>query len=109
VSDQKLHVDFGIWGTIRKAAIGVIVVALMCGLAAWYIPIVNQTSTYQKEIEIKKEALKKQLEKQQQYREEIQAFRTDPEVVEKAAREKLNLVKPNSVLAVDSLIESGNR
>jgi cell division protein FtsB len=98
VSDQKLYVDFGIWGTVRKAAIAIVVIALMCGLAAWYVPIVRQAAWLQKEIEIKKEAIKVHAEKQRRYMDEIQAFRSNPEVVEKAAREKLGLVKPNEVI-----------
>jgi cell division protein FtsB len=98
VADQTLYVDFGIWGTIRKVAIGVTVFALMCGLAAWYVPIVRQSAALQKEIEIRREALKKQYERQQQLQEEAQALRSNPDAVEEAAREKLGLVKPNETI-----------
>lgn len=96
--EQKLYVDFGIWGTLRKAAIGVVVIALMCGLAVWYVPIVNQSTRLQREIDIRKAALARQQEKQKRYQEQILAFKTNPEAAEQAAREKLGLVKPNETI-----------
>lgn len=95
---DKLEVDFGIWGTIKKIAVIFAVLGLLTCLALWYVPIFNQTVALQKEIDLKREALRKQQELHQKYMEEIVALRTDPETVEHAVREKLGLVKPNETI-----------
>ncbi len=94
----RMEVDFGIWGVVKKVAVMVFVIACLCGLALWYVPVIRQTATLQKEIEIRREALRKQEEIQQRYTEEILAMRTDPEAVERAVRQNLKLVKPNEVI-----------
>ncbi len=95
---DKLEVDFGVWGTIKKIAVTFAILGLLACLALWYIPILNQTIALQKEIDLKREALRKQQELQQKYTEEIVALRTDSETVEHAVREKLGLVKPNETI-----------
>ncbi len=92
---NRIEVDFGVWGIMRKVAVAVFVTAILGVLALWYIPIMRQTNALQKEIEIKRESLKRQQELHQKYNDELHELRTDPEAVEKTIREKLNLIKPN--------------
>lgn len=95
---DKLRVDFGVWGTIKKIAVMLVVICALGGLASWYIPILKQTTALQKEIEAKREAIRKQEELHQKYTEEIVALRTDPETVEHAVREKMGLAKSNETI-----------
>ena len=95
---RRLEVDFGIWGTVRKTASALIVIALLGGFALWYVPILKQTGALQRDIEIKRQALKKQQELHQRYNEEIQALKSNPEAVERAVRETLKLAKPNETI-----------
>jgi len=92
---NRIEVDFGIWGIMRKVAVTLFVTAILGALFLWYIPIIRQTNALQKEIESKRESLKRQQELHQKYNDELHALRTDPEAVEKAIREKLGLAKPN--------------
>lgn len=94
----RLEVDFGVWGTIRKIALVVLGIGMFAGMVLWYIPALRQNQRLQREIEIKREALKRQQQQQQDYMEQITALKTDPEAVERAVREKLGLAKPNETL-----------
>ncbi len=94
MADNRLYVDFGVWGTIRKVALSLVAVAVLGGLALWYVPVLKQAAALQKEIEIKRAALKKQQALHQRYSDEINALRTDPEAVERAIREILGYGKP---------------
>ena len=95
---RQLEVDFGIWGTLRKLALTLVVMALIGGMGLWYIPILRQSNALQREIELKRLALKKQEELHQKLSNEIVALKTDPEAIERAIREKLGLVKPNETI-----------
>jgi cell division protein FtsB len=90
----QIHVDFGIWGIIRKVAVGTVVVAILIGLGLWYIPVLKQSQKLREEIALKRGKLKQQQELHAKYSAEISALRTDPETVERAVREKLGLIKP---------------
>src|SRR3990167_2033343 len=98
MANRKVEVNYGVWGMVRKAAVTVAVVAMLGGLVIWYIPIIKQTDALQKEIGAKRRQLEKQKELHQRYTDEITALRTDPETVERAVREKLNLVRPEEII-----------
>ncbi len=97
----RINVDYGAWGIVGKTAWAILIT---CGITAAlvfiYVPSIRQSAALQKEIEIKREALKKQMELQQKYDEELRDLRSNPEAVERAAREKLKLVKPNEMIYI---------
>ena len=93
-----MDVDFGMWGVVKKIAVGVAVTAIRGALGIWYIPVLRQSTALQKEIDLKREALRQQQEVQQRYMDEILAMRTDREAVERAVRQKLNLAKPDEII-----------
>jgi cell division protein FtsB len=98
VAYPKLHVDFGMWGLVRKASMIVFCVAAVGLLAAFYIPILKQSRAFQMEIDQKRAALRTQMEIHRRLTEELQLLKTSPLAVEQAVREKLGLVKPNEVI-----------
>ena len=95
---SRFEVDFGIWGTLRKIALLLIVVAVMGCMILWYIPVLKQANALEKEIEVKRQNLKKQQEMHQKYSDEILELKSDPEAVERAAREILKKAKPNETI-----------
>ncbi len=95
---NRLEVDFGIWGTLRKMAYAIIIAVVIGGMALLYVPILKQNSRLEKDVEIKRQALKQQQGLCQKYSDEIQALKSDPEAVERAAREILKLIKPNETI-----------
>ncbi len=94
----RLEADFGVWGTIKKVSVVILVLAGVAATAAFYVPTINQAKSLQREIEDKRLALKKQQELHRKYSEEIQALRHDPEAVERAIRENLHLAKPDETI-----------
>jgi len=92
---NRLEVDFGIWGTLRKVAFAIIIAVILGGMALLYVPILKQNSRLEKDVEIKRQTLKQQQALCQKYSEEIQSLKSDPEYVEHVAREVLGVAKPN--------------
>ena len=95
---NRLEVDFGVWGTIRKVAIVLITLGILSALAAWYIPTLKKISALEKEIELKRVKLKEQEALHRKYEDEIIALKTDPEAVEREARKQLRLAKPEETI-----------
>ena len=95
---RRMDVDLGGWGTIRKVAGVIITVAIAALLAAWYVPVIEQTRSLQRGIDEKRLALRKQRELHRRYREELDALRHNPEAVERAIRENLRLAKPHETI-----------
>jgi cell division protein FtsB len=93
-----MEVDFGVWGVVRRVAVVLCAIAILGLLALWYVPVINSGHALQKEIEIKREALRKANELNAQLNDQIHALRHDPEAVEREARKRLNLVKPNETI-----------
>lgn len=108
--DERLHVDYGVWGTINRVAWTLLILCVSGAIFVfWYAPAIRQSKALQREIEIKREALKQQEALKLKYDEELKALRSDPEAVERAVRERLKLVKPNeTIYRVESPKTSGH-
>jgi cell division protein FtsB len=98
MSDRTIHVDFGVWGVVRKVAITCLVLAILGGLVLWCIPVVQQGQRLQKEIDLKKESLRRQQELHAQYTDEIFRLRNDPDYIERTIRIQTKKVKPGDEL-----------
>lgn len=94
MSDKRMAVDFGVWGTVRSVAVGVVVLTIMGAMGVFCIPVLREGSKLRHDIEIKRTALKKQQELHERYNREITDLKTDPEAVIRALREKSKYVKP---------------
>ena len=98
MSSNRIQVDFGIWGTVRNLAVAVLSLTILAGLAVWYIPVIRQTTALQREIEIKRQELRKQQELNQKYAEEARLLHIDAETIERTSRQKLGLVKSDETI-----------
>jgi hypothetical protein len=92
--NRTIHVDFGVWGVVRKIAIVCVALALLAGLILWCIPVVKQGQALQKEIDIKREQLKRQQELHAKYSDEIFRLKNDPDAIERAIRIQEKKIKP---------------
>lgn len=100
MADRTIRVDFGVWGVIRKVAITCVALAILAGLVLWCIPVIQQGQRLQKEIDLKKEALRRQQELHAQYTDEIFRLKNDSDFIERTIRIKTRKVKPNEEIYV---------
>ena len=96
MSERK--VDLGIWDKLTKAVVFLLIIAALLAVAVWYLPLIKQNERMRAEIlrlegevtEEKKIAMRRKVN--------IEALRNDPETVERYAREKLGLAKPDETV-----------
>jgi cell division protein DivIC len=87
-----------LWLWVQSLGYWVFLVIVAAGAALLFVPLWHRQHTLQRENRrleaevVRLEALEKQ------YKGEIEALKTDPTYVERVAREKLNLVKPNETV-----------
>ncbi len=90
------------WQTVweRLQSLGFLVFAGIVGLGAalLFLPILQHRHSMQLEISRLDQEIAKQDTLEAQQRTEIDALKTDPGYVERTARDKLNLARPNEVI-----------
>ena len=95
---SERRVDLGIWDKLTKAVVFLLIIAALLAVAVWYLPLIKQNERMRAEIlrlegevtEEKKIAMRRKVN--------IEALRNDPETVERYAREKLGLAKPDETV-----------
>lgn len=93
-----MKADGGIWDTLSKVVVLLIVIAALLGVAVWYLPVIKQNERMRQE-NLKLEAqIKQEEENARQLKAAIDAQRTDPKAVERLAREKLGYAKPGETV-----------
>ena len=87
-----------LWGRVQALGFVVFVVIVGCGVALLFVPLLHQRHAMQMDIARLDHEIEQQemLEKKQQT--EIEALKTDPSYVERTARNKLNLSRPNEII-----------
>ncbi|MBG86300.1 MAG: hypothetical protein CMO80_05300 [Verrucomicrobiales bacterium] len=90
--------DTGIWGRLTRAVMFLLLVALLALLAQLYVPLFKQNQRLrERNIQLEKdiveqEALARRMD------QEIEALRSDPEAIERRAREQLGYGKQGEVI-----------
>jgi cell division protein DivIC len=87
-----------LWGRLQSLGFFVFVGVVGLGVALLFVPLLHQRHEMQQEIARLDRELEQQdaLEKKQKI--EIEALKTDSSYVERTARNKLNLARPNEVI-----------
>jgi cell division protein FtsB len=87
-----------LWLWVQSSGYWVFLAIVAAGAALLFVPLWHRQHTLQRENR-RLEAEVARLEAlEKQYKGEIEALKTDPTYVERVAREKLNLVKPNETV-----------
>jgi cell division protein DivIC len=87
-----------LWLWVQSLGYWVFLAIVAAGAALLFVPLWHRQHTLQRENR-RLEAEVVRLETlEKQYKSEIEALKTDPTYVERVAREKLNLVKPNETV-----------
>jgi cell division protein FtsB len=93
-----MNVDLGIWGKLTRVIIFLLLLAVLLGLAVWYLPLIRQNEAMRKEILRLDAQIKVEEEKVRLNESAIKALRHDPKTVERLAREKLGYARPGETV-----------
>ena len=81
-----------------KIAYVLLFLAGVAGLAYYYIPLIKRSRAFEQELEAKKLALQQEEQTHERLKREIDLLKTDPEYVEKVARDKLGYGRDGETL-----------
>ncbi len=86
------------WGKLQSLGFFVFVAIVGCGIALLFVPLLHQRREMQMDIARLDREIDQQetLEKKQKI--EIEALKNDSSFIERTARNKLNLARPNEVI-----------
>ena len=93
-----MNVDLGIWSKLTKVVIFLLCVAVVLGVAVWYLPLIKQNERMRREILRLDAQYEKQKEIGRQLRMAQDALSHDPKAVERLARERLGYAKPGETV-----------
>jgi cell division protein FtsB len=93
-----MNVDLGIWGKLTRVVIFLLLVAVLLGVAVWYLPLIQQNERVRKEVLRLETQVQKEEEVSKQLKASIDALRNDPKAVERLARERLGYAKPGETV-----------
>jgi len=95
-----MNVDLGIWSTLRRVVIFLLLVAGLLAIAFWYLPLIKQNERMRKEVLRLDTQIQKEDETSKQLKTSFDTLRNDPKAVERLAREKLRYAKPGETVIV---------
>jgi len=86
------------WDRMTKAVLFLLLVALVLLLAQFYVPLFKQNQRLREKNIRLDAAIRKEEEAGRKMEKEIEALKTDPEAVERLAREQLGYGKPGETI-----------
>jgi cell division protein FtsB len=93
-----MNVDLGIWSTLTKVVVGLVVVAVLLLMGICYLPVIQQNERMQRQILEMQQQIQVEEEKSKELQAEINAISHDPKTVERLAREKLGYARPDETV-----------
>jgi cell division protein FtsB len=93
-----MNVDLGIWGKLTRVVIYLFLLAVLLGMAMWYLPLIRQNERMRKEILRLDALVQKEKESNKRYRTSIESLQNDPKAVERLARERLGYAKAGEIV-----------
>jgi cell division protein FtsB len=89
-----MRAEPGIWNTLTKLVIALLVIAGLVAVVAWYQPLINSNEQMRKKVFALDAQIEQAEAEQRRLRASIEALLRDPKAVERVARESLNYAKP---------------
>src|SRR5689334_1789818 len=93
-----MHVNVGIWDKLTRLVLFLLFIAGLLAIFFWYLPLIQQNERYRKEILRLDTAYAEQERIAKQLRTQIDSVQNDPRTLERLAREKLGLARPNETI-----------
>jgi len=88
----------GLWTRLQSLGFFVFVAIVGFGVMLLFVPLLHERHAMQQDIARLDRELEQQDALEKKQKTEIEALKTDPGYVERTARNKLNLVRPNEVI-----------
>ena len=93
-----MNVDLGIWDKLTKVVNLLILLAIVLAVAVWYMPLIQRNERMQKEILRLNTQIEQNEEAIKLLKAEMDALRTDPQAVERLARNKFGYARPGETV-----------
>jgi cell division protein FtsB len=95
-----MKVDTGIWATLTRIVIALVVLALLGIVWQCYLPVIKQNERMRRTTLNLDSKIQAEETAQKQYKASIDTLRYDTNAVERLAREKLRYAKSNETVIV---------
>jgi cell division protein FtsB len=93
-----MNVDLGIWGKLTRVALFLFLLAVLLGIAVWYLPLIKQNERMRKEVLRLDAQISKEKESNKRFKTSIEDLQNDPKAVERLARERLGYAKAGELV-----------
>jgi cell division protein FtsB len=93
-----MHVHLSIWDKLTRVVVFLLFVAGLLAVFFWYLPLIQQNERYRKDILRLDAAIAAEERTGRQLKVQIDSVQNDPRTLERLAREKLGLAKPNETI-----------
>ncbi len=93
-----MHRPANLWTKLSSLSFVMFIAVVVGGMTVLSIPMLQKRHSLQSELVRVEADIAKQEALERQQRAEIESLRTDPVYVERTAREKLNLSRPDEVI-----------
>jgi len=87
-----------LWGKLQSLGFFVFVAIVGCGVALLFVPLLQQRREMQQDIARLDHEIDQQETLEKKQKTEIEALKNDSSYIERTARNKLNLARPNEVI-----------
>ena len=93
-----MNVNLGIWGTLTRVVVFLLLLAVVLGIAVWYLPLIQQNERMRKEVLRLEAQVQREEDTNKLLKASIDVLRNDPKAVERLARERLGYAKPGEIV-----------
>ncbi len=93
-----MNVNTGIWDKVTQTILIITVLVMLGGVAVWYLPLIQQNKRMRQEMIGLDHEIARQAQIAERAKIEIEAIQTDPQTIERLARERLGYAKPGETV-----------
>jgi cell division protein FtsB len=93
-----VNVDLGIWSTLTKVVVGLVILAVLGLIGMCYLPVIQENERMRSQIFKMNQQIQAEEEKSKELQAQVDALLHDPKTVERLTREKLGYAKPDETV-----------
>jgi cell division protein DivIC len=101
-----MKVNLGILDQLTKAVMFLLFVAGVMAVGVWYMPVIQKNESMRRDVLRMEKLCEEQEAANKRLKAAIDAAARDPRMVERLARERLNLARPGEVVFKFSIVET---